>query len=166
MIKKRIVVHCTGNSFDFNSALNWSIENERQRVEDICAFWKNDNKWQHVGYHAIVMPSGTIHVLCNPFTTITNGAKGYNSESIHIAYYGGFHQDMITEIQISALADYCRYLLVLSGLDVDHVFGHCDLPGVKKACPNIDMNHLRNMIKEDKELMMLMRIVSTPHYVL
>lgn len=162
-MKKRIVVHCTENRI-FADAMDYTVEQERQKINDMCEWWKRESHWIHCGYHAVIMPSGRIHVLCDPWNCITNGAAGYNKESIHVAYYGGYTKGEITKIQLEALIEYVRSLMILFNVNFENVVGHCELPHVSKDCPRIDMidfrKHLQNF-EEDRA-----RIVSSPHYIL
>lgn len=68
-------------------------------IESIERFWKNNLGWKGKGYSIIIDMMGAIWYLSdNGYTTdktkanfeiITNGVKGFNSQSIHIAYIGG-----------------------------------------------------------------------------
>ncbi len=44
--------------------------------------------WNSPGYHHLIMPDGTIHNL-QPIERPSNGAAGFNANSIHISYVGG-----------------------------------------------------------------------------
>lgn len=138
----RIVVHCTATPPSVKVNREWL----RHEFFDVKG-------WKHWGYHAVVYPNGTWErlqplpppsaagaVLTND--TMANGAKGFNRDSIHIAYVGGVlgpnrrPADTRTSEQKKTLRavigmwkkEYC----------VTEVVGHRDLPGVKKACPCFD----------------------------
>ncbi len=70
----RIVIHCTDTSINAS-------------IADIKKIFK-DYGWNTGGYHIIIDYKGTPHKMYD-FDTVTNGAKGYNLNSIHIAYIGG-----------------------------------------------------------------------------
>lgn len=72
---KRIVIHCTAGS-------------QFQTVEQIKAYWRNVLHWKKPGYHYIVKPDGAIEQLADD-EDLTNGAKGFNADSLHVAYIGG-----------------------------------------------------------------------------
>lgn len=44
--------------------------------------------WNTGGYHVIIERDGTVKVMYD-YEQITNGVRGFNSESIHITYVGG-----------------------------------------------------------------------------
>ena len=138
----RIVVHCTGEP----SNAYRSLEYYRK------LFFVNYN-WKHWGYHVVVYQNGTYDIL-QPLPSVTaaggfitdatlaNGAKGYNSSSLHIAYVGGsdpvsrLAHDTRTPEQKETL----RVLITKwkHQYGVTEVVGHFQLPGVKKACPCFD----------------------------
>jgi N-acetyl-anhydromuramyl-L-alanine amidase AmpD len=72
---------------------------------------------------------------------VTNGAKGYNGTSRHIVYVGGKRNghpaDTRTEAQKAALKAYVDDFR--KRFPWADVCGHCDLPGVAKACPCYDV---------------------------
>lgn len=76
---KYLVVHCTASP-------------QKQRVSDILAYWKNVLGWRSPGYHVLVEPDGTAHELAS-IDEVTNGVKGFNSNSLHISYIGGVDPD-------------------------------------------------------------------------
>ena len=139
---KRIVVHCTDEPVEakrnYNYYKHWFFE--------VCGY-------KHFGYHAIIYQDGKWEKL-QPWPEvksdggyITNdtmavGAKGYNWDSLHIAYVGGKNQktnkreDTRTPEQKKTL----RAIIVKWKVDykIDLVVGHRDLPNVKKACPCFD----------------------------
>jgi len=74
---------------------------------------------------------------------VANGARGYNADSIHIAYIGGIDErgkptDNRTEQQKQTMAEVVEDLLGL--FPGAEVVGHRDLPGVRKACPCFDVS--------------------------
>ena len=139
---KRIVVHCTGEYPD------------SRRNYDYYKHWFFDvKKWKHYGYHAVVFQDGTWCVL-QPWPevkkdggyitndTTANGAAGYNSDSMHIAYVGGLlpgslkAADTRTEEQKKTL--WAVIACWKRDYQVTEVVGHYQMPGVKKACPCFD----------------------------
>lgn len=79
---KYIVIHCTAG---FTSGL---------KVQDY--FTRSKSKggrgWRTGGYHRIIERNGAICELYD-FGVVTNGVKGFNSESIHISYVGGINRE-------------------------------------------------------------------------
>lgn len=140
----RIVVHCTGTP-PFTP------------VENIQQYWRDTLGWKRPGYHYIIPMSGELVKLAE-LDTITNGAKGYNEDSIHIAYVGGINvhnknADTRNAAQREAMFKLIRDLRIK--LDFIPVLGHCDLPGVKKYCPNF---HTTKWYMEEVEKEMKQRI--------
>jgi len=118
---KRIVIHCTDTS-------------PKAKIKDIENYWRNVKGWDYPGYHVLIDEDGTTHQLLG-FNGIANGARGYNSNSIHIGYIGR----RPNEKQLEALReeiDEIRAVYFKSNLEV---VGHRDLPDVKKTCPNFDV---------------------------
>lgn len=73
---KYIMVHCTA------SPITWG-------VADLKNCFKQKG-WSAPGYHFIVTHDGAIHQL-HDIGLIANGCRGYNRNSIHVAWVGGQH---------------------------------------------------------------------------
>lgn len=138
----RIVVHCTGEPAD-------AVRNKayyRHLFFDVFG-------WQHWGYHAIVYQDGSwemLQPLPQPkfghahltYGTMANGAKGYNENSLHIAYVGGLtpHGSRPSDTRTAEQRATLRVLVAKwkHVYGIDEVLGHSQLPNVKKACPCFD----------------------------
>lgn len=72
-----IVVHCTAGP-------------QAQTTKSILEYWKNKLKWRSVGYHYIIDADGKTEQL-SPLENPTNGVAGYNANSIHVCYKGGWN---------------------------------------------------------------------------
>ena len=125
---KRIVLHTTASR-------------EQATADSILRYFREVKGWKNPGYHVIIERDG-MPVWAQPIEKIANGAKGYNADSIHIAYIGGIDKagkptDNRTEQQKQTMAELVEDLLGrFSGIEV---VGHRDLPGVRKACPCFDV---------------------------
>jgi N-acetylmuramoyl-L-alanine amidase len=124
---KYIVIHCTASK-------------PNTKKEAILSYWKNTLKWKTVGYHRLIDANGVIHELAK-YEQITNGVKGYNSESIHFSYIGGIDEsgrpkDTRTIKQKESLL----YLIKQAKKQFPNaiVQGHKDFKGVVKACPSFE----------------------------
>lgn len=125
---KFIVLHCSATS-------------QSATVEGIQRYWRNVMGWKSPGYHWIIDPQGNQIQLAQD-KDITNGVKGYNSESIHISYIGGVDaenrpMDTRTNEQVMTM-----FKLVYNYKKLypnAQILGHCDFPNVKKACPSFDV---------------------------
>ena len=123
-----IVIHCTATQ-------------PNATKQAILNYWKNTLKWKNVGYHRLVDANGVIHELAK-FEQITNGVRGYNSNSIHFSYIGGIDaagnpKDTRTLKQKESLL----YLIKQAKKQFPNaiVQGHRDFKGVAKACPSFDV---------------------------
>ena len=123
---KYIVIHCTATQ-------------PNTKKESILSYWKNTLKWKSVGYHRLIDANGVIHELAK-YEQITNGVKGYNSNSIHFSYIGGIDEsgrpkDTRTLKQKESLL----YLVKQAKKQFPNaiVQGHRDF-GANKACPSFD----------------------------
>ncbi|MDD6016605.1 MAG: N-acetylmuramoyl-L-alanine amidase [Prevotellaceae bacterium] len=48
--------------------------------------------WKNPGYHYVVKPDGNI-IFMHPEEKVANGVKGYNQNSIHVAWIGGIDKE-------------------------------------------------------------------------
>lgn len=124
---KYITIHCTATQ-------------PNTKKEAILNYWKNTLKWSTVGYHRLIDANGVIHELAK-YEQVTNGVKGYNSNSIHFSYIGGIDEsgrpkDTRTIKQKESLL----YLIKQAKKQFPNaiVQGHRDFKGVVKACPSFD----------------------------
>ena len=125
---KYIVIHCTATQ-------------PNTKKESILNYWKNTLKWKNVGYHRLVDANGVIHELAK-YEQVTNGVKGFNSNSINFSYIGGIDvagrpKDTRTIKQKESLL----YLVKQAKKQFPNaiVQGHRDFKGVVKACPSFDV---------------------------
>ena len=115
--------------------------------ESILNYWKNTLKWRSVGYHRLIDANGVIHELAN-YEQVTNGVKGYNSNSIHFSYIGGIDErgkakDTRTLKQKESLLYLIKQAKKLYPNAI--VQGHRDF-GANKACPSFDAkNEYKNL---------------------
>jgi len=141
---KRIFVHCTAG---FGS------------VEGIKRYWKSIG-WKSVGYHRIIAEDGEVFQLA-PYYKVTNGVKGYNATSIHVAYIGGVERENVhkakdtrtkeqKEALICEIENALLYLKQFQRIDDVEILGHRDISPDKnlngivdsweriKECPSYD----------------------------
>lgn len=83
---KNIVIHCSAGFQDAEK-----IQDYFTRPKS-----KGGRGWRTGGYHRIIELDGTIKKMY-PFETVTNGVKGYNSNTIHISYVGGVEKDNVNK---------------------------------------------------------------------
>ena len=124
-----IVVHCSATRVNKNFT-----------VEQLEACHKARG-FKSIGYHYYITKDGVVYP-CRPENEIGAHARHYNAHSIGICYEGGLDKngnpaDTRTPEQKETMED------LLYGLATDYpdaeILGHCDLPGVRKACPSFDV---------------------------
>lgn len=123
----KIVVHCTATQQTIN-------------IQSIINYWKITLKWKSMGYHYIIEANGNTVQLTN-LELIANGASGYNSNSIHIAYIGGIDYKRIPIDNRTSQQKIALKILIMqlvSKFPDAEILGHYQLPNVKKACPCFD----------------------------
>lgn len=104
--------------------------------------WHRERGWSGIGYHYVIRLNGQIEAG-RELDAVGAHAYGYNSRSIGVCYVGGLGPDRKTAAdtrtleQRHALADLVHELKEL--YPAARVVGHCDLPGVHKACPSFDV---------------------------
>lgn len=124
--------------------------------------WFTARGWKHPGYREITHLDGRISVLqdYNFNSTIenfeiTNGARGWNGETIHLCYIGGVEKDDVTkpkdtrtkDQKRSLEAQVLRYIYLYPWIQV---MGHYQVSN--KACPSFDVQEwCRNEICLDEK---------------
>lgn len=131
---KYIVVHCTAGA-------------EAQTVEGLKAEFQRKG-WKNPGYHYVVDRDGHIVQLLDE-AEVANGAAGYNSNGIHIAWMGGRDTDNRTACQRIMLKTIVKRMV--RKYPAAKVCGHRDLSPDKngdgkitkgewvKACPRFNV---------------------------
>lgn len=140
---KYIVLHCTDTP-------------SHATVEAIKKYWKEKRGWDSPGYHYIVKANGEVVQLLSE-KLVSNGVKGYNHESINIAYIGGKFKDgkegdTRTVQQEDAMFD--KIVELINRYPNAEIKGHRDFPNVAKTCPNFDaktwlQNYVPGFLRED-----------------
>ena len=123
-----LAVHCTATS-------------QTTSISAIQSYWQKQLGWKMPGYHFIVKPDGEIVQLLS-IEEVSNGVKGFNSQSINISYVGGVDQsnnpaDNRTPAQKIALLKKLKELKLK--FPQAKIQGHRDFPNVSKACPSFDV---------------------------
>lgn len=129
----RIVVHCSATradqDFTVDDVWRWHTQPKPK-----------GNGWRRGGYHRVIHRDGEVRQMEDD-EWVSNGARGFNANSIHICLIGGVDEngrskDNFTEAQKEALCrELKRYAEEHPGAAV---CGHRDLdPG--KDCPSIDV---------------------------
>ena len=124
---KYLAVHCTATA-------------QTAKIEAIQKYWREHLGWTMPGYHFIIKADGSMVNLL-PIEKVSNGVKGFNSETINISYIGGIDtkgaaKDTRTAAQKATLLSILKELKKKFPTAI--IQGHRDFPNVKKACPSFD----------------------------
>ena len=124
-----IVVHCSATRVN----RNFTVEQL-----EACHLARG---FRSIGYHYYITKDGLLYP-CRPENEIGAHARHYNAHSIGICYEGGLDKngkpaDTRTPEQKETMED-LLYSLAQDYPDAE-ILGHCDLPGVRKACPSFDV---------------------------
>lgn len=123
---KHIVIHCTATS-------------QNTTIDSIIKYWKT--KWKKPGYHYIITPEGEIRNLLS-IKEISNGVKGYNENSIHIAYIGGIGADGKAIDNRTQQQKQWLYKIIQTLKEQfpnAEIKGHRDFENVNKTCPSFNV---------------------------
>lgn len=130
-----IIVHCAASQN--KQEFDWKFIDRVHR----------SNGWLGIGYHFIIRTDGTIQ-NGRGIDDLGSHVAGYNDCSIGICLIGGLTKNgkptnNFTAHQLSSLKE------LIEWLKEDHypdakVIGHCDVPGVNKACPCFNVEEWYN----------------------
>lgn len=115
--------------------------------------WHRDKGYRAIGYHYVIRLDGTIEDA-RPQNTIGAHAQGYNSTSVGICLVGGTDANDINKAEDTFTAQQKSSLyILLNKLMKEYpqaaLYGHRDLPGVKKACPSFSVREwYRDQVKK------------------
>lgn len=124
---KYIAVHCTATP-------------QTTSIDSIKNYWKTNLGWKMPGYHFIIKPDGEAVKLLS-VDEVSNGVKGFNSETINISYIGGVDAKG-KAVDNRTIAQKATLLNLLKLFKTRHpnaiIQGHRDFPKVKKDCPSFN----------------------------
>ena len=118
----KIIVHCSdtpkGAYYDIEDIRKWHVQ---------------ENGWQDVGYHYIILLDGSIQIGRN-LETIGAHCYGHNKSSVGVCYIGGKSQDTRTKEQKESLKVLLKTLKKI--YPIATINGHRDFSD--KNCPSFD----------------------------
>lgn len=126
-----IVIHCTDSP---DSAVDIGIKEVRD--------WHKQKGWSDIGYHGLVCKQGW-YWTGRDIKIPGAHAKGYNKNSIGLVWVG---RDVCNTEQYYTLIEKTAAYAHQFKIPVKNVLGHCELPGVEKTCPNLNMTKFRNLV--------------------
>ena len=143
----RIIIHCADTRED--NLVTLKNEDMDVGVIEIEAWHKaraEKERWNEyvdkkgvtkfIGYHWVVRRDGTIE-MARPEGVIGCHTVGYNSRSIAICWIG---RNRLTPAARAGLIHITAEKCEAYGLDTKQIFGHCEIKGVKKTCPNFNQS--------------------------
>lgn len=98
----------------------------------------------HCGYHTIFRRDGTKETG-RPDYVVGSHAKGRNTNTLGWCWIG---IKEITEQQVESLKKEFLFAYRAYKINPKDVIGHCEIPGVNKTCPNLNMDEVRKMLTE------------------
>lgn len=102
--------------------------------------WHKMKGWRLIGYHCVIRKDGS-REEGRGHNDIGAHAYGYNVDSLGIVWVG--RHDCNEKQHKSLISEIVEWMLAYD-IPLKNVLGHNELPNVKKTCPNINMNLLRN----------------------
>jgi hypothetical protein len=140
-MKKGIIIHCSDSEFGSSITIDG---------------WHRKRGWDNIGYHFVICNG---FVDNNLFLSCMDGAiergrdidkngahaRGYNETYIGICLIG---VKDFTPKQFDSLKILVSQLQELYDIDNDNIMGHYEV-NENKTCPNIDMEWLREWLKEE-----------------
>ena len=122
---EKIILHCSATRSNKTYSFEQLERDHRERGFVCC------------GYHYYITRDGQLH-FGRPEEMTGAHAKGYNARSIGICYEGGLDTEG-SPADTRTVAQKQTILKLLHSLRIDYpdaeILGHCELPGVQKACP-------------------------------
>lgn len=115
---------------------------------DFWSFWNNRWKglgWQTGGYAEIILRDGSVQLCYDP-AMVTNGASGANNYSYHICLVGN---GSFTALQEQVWVERAAFNMARFNVTVEQIKGHGELPNQATACPGINMNTVRNRLRNN-----------------
>lgn len=146
----RIVVHCSDSAFGDAALIN---EWHKSR-------WKASPSGKFIGYHYVVLNGRRTSVNLydrdddgsveegRPVDEIGCHAAGANTDSIGVCLVG--KGGLYTVAQILAASVLIEGLCANHKIPISSVFGHYQIPNAGKSCPDIEIDHLRSLVKGDR----------------
>lgn len=135
------------------------IIHHSQRELDFPLFIKARHKllrhWDDIGYHYLI-GNGNFFTIDGKLYSgrqenlVGYHALGYNDNSLGICLIGNYDKTAPTQKQLLTLTSFLREKMSQYDISVQNIFGHRELPNIKKSCPGkfIDMDYIRSLVSK------------------
>jgi len=131
-------------------AIHHSVTPSTHTTSNFENFWRNSRGWRLGGYHEVILGNGDVEVNYAP-EIISWGVGGHNSDTYNICVVGNFRVNgaQPNAAQRATLQHRLRYNINrLTNVNVDRVLGHDEFPNQATLCPGINMNQVRNELRQ------------------
>ncbi len=124
--------------------------------------WHKERGWAGIGYHFLItncfetskqwerkQPNPKTDGVVHPGRSLNNTgahAKGHNWHSVGVAIVG--KRGAFTSRQIEAAIGLCKSLK-MTFPNITKIIGHFEVDKHGKTCPDIDMDHFRELVKAE-----------------
>lgn len=111
-------------------------------IPAIERFWYKTLGWKNPGYHIIIYEDGTTWYVTKDGSysiivddwypqLITNGVKGYNSNSLHISYIGGVDKTNVNKALDTRTPEQKESILKSINISLNYIKAHQDISNIK-----------------------------------
>lgn len=145
---RRVVLHCT--------------DSEWGTVESIRRVHIQERQFTDIGYHRVFTncyPTyESLHSrrpvpeydgkdwLGRPVEERGAHAVPWNEDSIGIALVG--RAGTFTGLQLLGVVAHCAELVHAYQIPISAIYGHYEVPGTQKTCPDVNMDHFRELVRK------------------
>lgn len=135
----RVIVHCSDTPDKPKGSQGWDSVDR-----DIIDQWHKERGWTMIGYHYVIKKSGLIEIGRKE-DQIGSHCQGQNTNSLGICLVG--RAEFLPEQYDSLYSLYLQFKNKYA-IDASKWTGHYEsqVGGVRKTCPNINMQDLRKTL--------------------
>jgi hypothetical protein len=124
---------------------------EGATIQSYANYHVNTLKWSHIGYHFVI--KGDQAYQTNDLLTFSYHTSGNNHYTVSVSISGDLSKRPLSEVERNNLYAVILTYMSLFNIPVEHVLGHNEYPGNVTACPCIDMNKVRDDLRNIQMLM-------------
>lgn len=101
-------------------------------------YWRQNRGWMTGGYHEVVLLNGDVELNYDP-TVISNGVKGYNTNTYHICYVGDGKPN---NAQLKSLHKRVKRAKSAYRIQEQNIKGHREFSGANTLCPAVNVKSM------------------------